>query len=337
MTKPFSRPNLTSRPKRFWLQLAVAAGAAAFGGEAQAQIGWCADAPGPEVCNTETTVSGVVTEKRTCVRWKPVTETCMRRQDCLTYRDECRTAYRQEQYVQCVPKTCYEQVTVDEGCYQMVWVPKPVTKTVPKTVMEKQLACRNVPYTYVQKVPQMVSRWVPEQRTRYVAETYQQFVRKPFCQAMPTQQTVTAAAPPCVEPAPTCTAPAAPSCSTPVWGGGTFAPATTAPPQTYAPQTTYDPAATFAPAASPYGGAAPTLAPEIQHGAGPGGVPTPTPDPMSFYPSQPTGSAQNATPTWTTVKPRADAVTPAGQPTGALPNGSQNLASALTPMRAGRR
>ncbi len=332
MTKPFSRSNLTSppahttcqkaasRPNRLWLQLAVVAGATALGAEAQAQIGWCAT-PGPEVCNTETTVSGVVTEKRTCVRWKPVTETCMRRQDCLTYHDVCRTAYRQEQYETCVPKTCYNQVTVDEGCYQMVWVPKPVTKTVAKTVMEKQLACRNVPYTYTEKVPQMTSRWVPEQRTRYVAETYQQYVRKPFCQAMPTQRTVTAAAPPCVEAAPSCTPPAAPSCSSPVWSP--VAPQPTFSPQpTFAPQPAYDPSS-----GSPYGNAAPTLAPEIQFGpGGGGGVPTPTPDPMSFYPTHPHGAAQTGSPTWTTVRPHHGA--PGGHPTGALPGGSQNLAAA---------
>ncbi|HEX6987577.1 MAG TPA: hypothetical protein VF170_19515, partial [Planctomycetaceae bacterium] len=139
-----------SRTKRFWLRVVLAAfGASAVAGEASAQIGW---APAGEVCTAETTVSGVVTEKKTCVRWKPVTQVCMRRQDCVTYRDECRVGYRPEQYVECVPKTCYDQVTVDEGCWKMVWCPKPVTKLVPRQTVEKRIATRNVPYTYTEKV-----------------------------------------------------------------------------------------------------------------------------------------------------------------------------------------
>lgn len=292
--------NVVSRTKRFWLRaLAVAFGAAVSAGEASAQIGWTPDG---EVCTTETSVSGFVTEKKTCVRYRPVTQVCMRRQDCVTYRDECKVGYRQEQYVQCVPKTCYDQVTVDEGCWKMVWCPKPVTKMVPRQTVEKQIACRTVPYTYTQKVPHVVSRMVPEYKTAYVPEQYQTVQRRPFCQQMPTQ--TTAMMPSCAAPAPSCGAPMMePSCGTP-----TMAPAD----------------ATFTPTFAPE--AAPTAAPAATSN---GVVPDPTPDPLSYYPTQqqtstaPAGSGSAGSATWTTVKPRQAP----GNGSGSLAGGSSSLAS----------
>lgn len=287
--------NVVSRTKRFWLQaLAVAVGAATYAGEASAQIGW---SPDGEVCTTETSVSGVVTERKTCVRYRPVTQVCMRRQDCVTYRDECRVGYRQEQYVQCVPKTCYDQVTVDEGCWKMVWCPKPVTKVVPRQTVEKQLACRSVPYTYTQKVPQLVSRWVPEYKTAYVPEKYQTVQQRPFCQQMPSQ--TTAMMPSCGSPAPSCASPMEASCGTP-----TLAPAA----PTYAPEVpAADPSAQYTPATPA------------------GVVPEPTPDPLSFYPTQQRTSSASASgsATWTTVKPRQ---TP-GDANGSLTGAMRSLAS----------
>ena len=283
-----------SRTKRFWLRaLAAAFGAAAFAGEASAQIGW---SPDGEVCTTETSVSGVVTEKKTCVRYRPVTQVCMRRQDCVTYRDECKVGYRQEQYVQCVPKTCYDTVTVDEGCWKMVWCPKPVQKLVPRQTVEKQLACRTVPYTYTQKVPQLVSKWVPEYKTSYVPEQYQTVQRRPFCQQMPSQTTaMMPAAPSCGAPAPSCASPMLePTCATP-----SLAPAS----PTFAPEAAVDPSAMYSPATPS------------------GAVPDPTPDPMSYYPTQEqtsNGSSSNGSATWSTVKPRR---TP-GDGSGSLDGGS---------------
>jgi hypothetical protein len=286
--------NAVSRTKRFWLQaLAAAFGTAALAGEADAQIGW---APDGEVCTTETSVSGVVTEKKTCVRYRPVTQVCMRRQDCVTYRDECRVGYRQEQYVQCVPKTCYDQVTVDEGCWKMVWCPKPVTKVVPRQTVEKQIACRSVPYTYTQKVPQLVSKWVPEYKTSYVPEAYTSYQQRPFCQKMPSQ--TTAMMPSCSSPAPSCGAPMIEaSCGMPSGGAPHLAPAM----PTYAP----------------------TVAPATPAGV----VPDPTPDPLSYYPTQQhtsTGATPSGSATWNTVKPRRQGP---GAGNGASAEGGSSLAS----------
>lgn len=290
--------NAVSRTKRFWLRAVAAAfGTAVLAGEASAQIGW---APDGEVCTTETSISGTVTEKKTCVRYRPVTQVCMRRQDCMTYRDECRVGYRQEQYVQCVPKTCFDQVTVDEGCWKMVWCPKPVTKMVPRQTVEKQIACRSVPYTYTEKVPQLVSRWVPEYKTSYVPEAYTSFQQRPFCQKMPSQ--TTAMMPSCSSPAPSCSAPM-PSCGAPMIGAPTLAPAT----PTYAPA---DPSAQYNSPATPAGV-----------------VPDPTPDPLSYYPTQQhtsTGTTPSGSAKWSTVKPRHAGP---GAGSGALAESGSNLAS----------
>lgn len=302
--------NAVLRTKRFWVRVAlVAFGTSAIAAEASAQIGWTQ--AGPDVCTSETTVSGVVTEKKTCVRWKPITQVCMKRQDCVTYRDECRVAYRPEQYVECVPKTCYEPVTVDEGCWKMVWCPKPVTKMVPKQTVEKRLATRNVPYTYTEKVPQVVSRMVPEYVTKYVPETYQTCERRPFCQKMPAQTTaMMPVAPSCASPAPSCAAPvptttymapAEPSCATP-------SVPTLAPNPTFSPELPPgDPNASYSPATPS------------------GIVPEPTPDPTSFYPTQPAATA--AAPrseTWTTIKPRN---TGTKDGSSSISGGATNLAS----------
>lgn len=303
--------NAVSRTKRFWLQVVLTAfGASALAGEACAQIGW---APAGEVCTAERTVSGVVTERKTCVRWKPVTQVCMKRQDCVTYRDECRVGYRPEQYVQCVPKTVYDTVTVDEGCWKMVWVPKPVQKVVARQTVEKQIACRNVPYTYTQKVPQVVSRMVPEYKTAYVPEQYQTVERRPFCQELPSQ--TTAMMPPsCASPtttfmpaAPTCAMPAEPGCAAPMMGavGGMPTMAPVAPTPTYAPE-----------AGAANGAYEPTPS------TGP--VPNPTPDPLSYYPTQPqkTTKAASGSATWTSAKPQL-----ASGNGGSLTAGSSSLAS----------
>ena len=297
--------NVVSGTRRFWLRVAIVSlGAAFFAGEASAQIGW---APAGEVCTSERTVSGFVTEKKTCVRWKPVTQVCMKREDCVTYRDECRVGYRPEQYVECVPKTCYDQVTVDEGCWKMVWCPKPVTKVVPRQTIEKRIACRNVPYTYTEKVPQVVSRWVPEYKTAYVPEKYTTCERRPFCQTLPSQ--TTAMMPPAVTPG--CAAPIQPGCAVPMQ------------PDCAVPG--------YSPSLAP---GVPTYAPNGANSDSPavpsGVVPEPTADPMSYYPTQQPQNAAAANPgdsaTWSTVKPRQAP----GQGSGSLSAGSRSLASTWT-------
>lgn len=108
---------------------------------------------------------------KTCTTVHPVVETRYRQENYMTCRTECRTALRQEAYCQTVPTTCVENVTRDEGCYQMVWVPKPVTRQVAKTVYQQRMAYRNVPYQYTVQVPEVKTRVVPEQTVRYVQKT----------------------------------------------------------------------------------------------------------------------------------------------------------------------
>ena len=156
---------------------------------------------------------------KTCTTVHPVVETRYRQENYMTCRTECRTAVRQEAYCQTVPVTHVENVTRDEGCYQMVWVPKPVTRQVCKTTYQQRLAYRNVPYQYQVQVPEMKCRVVPEQSVRYVQQTHT--FREPMqaicpptpsCAApvfAPTAET-SAYPPPIAAPAY-----AAPSCATP--------------------------------------------------------------------------------------------------------------------------
>jgi hypothetical protein len=63
-----------------------------------------------------------------------------------------------------VPVQTCRQVTVDEGCFQQVWVPKLVSKNIPQTVYQQQVSYRSVPYQVMQRVPVMETRMVPQQR-----------------------------------------------------------------------------------------------------------------------------------------------------------------------------
>ena len=81
------------------------------------------------------------------------------------------TAYRQEAYVESVPVTTYKQVTVDEGGYQTVWVPKMVTKNIPQTQVQQRVGYRTVPYQYTRQVAERSVQYVPQQSVSYVPET----------------------------------------------------------------------------------------------------------------------------------------------------------------------
>ncbi len=80
------------------------------------------------------------------------------------------THVRKEAYTETVPVTKLETVTVDEGGYQMVWVPKPVTKQIAKTTYTQQLKTREIPYQVTRAVPQTVTRMVPYQTVQHVTE-----------------------------------------------------------------------------------------------------------------------------------------------------------------------
>lgn len=90
-------------------------------------------------------------------------------QQIITYRDVPKTIMRQEAVQVQVPTTTYQQVTMDEGGYQQVWVPRMVTKTVPQTVMQTQIQYRQVPQTVMERVPQVTTQWVPQQTVQQVA------------------------------------------------------------------------------------------------------------------------------------------------------------------------
>jgi hypothetical protein len=143
----------------------------------------CAPCPPPDIC--------------TCTTFKPVCDTCYRTQQCVGYHNVCKTCYRQEPYCVTVPVTKVDCVTVDEGCYKMVWCPRPVVK-IPRTEYHQQMCSRCVPYTVSQCVPHVTTQVIPETRVRYVPCTHTYL--KPACPTC-------APCPCCPAPAPGCGAP----------------------------------------------------------------------------------------------------------------------------------
>lgn len=103
--------------------------------------------------------------------YQPVIQTQYVQQPAVTYRDVVETQYRSEPVTQTVPVTTYDNVAVDEGSYQSVWVPKMVTKQVPRTSYQTQTTYRNVPYQISRRVPEYTTQTVPTQTTRYVPTT----------------------------------------------------------------------------------------------------------------------------------------------------------------------
>ncbi len=111
--------------------------------------------------------SATVLPPLTTTQVQPVISTQYRQQQQITYRDVAQTEYRQEAYYKSVPVTTYENVTVDEGSYQRVWVPKLVNKTVAKQGYQSQLSYRSVPYQVTRRIPEVTTQLVPEQRISY--------------------------------------------------------------------------------------------------------------------------------------------------------------------------
>ena len=107
----------------------------------------------------------------TITRPRPVVSTQMRAQQVTTYRDVVETQVCHKQVVENIPVTSYKNVTVDEGGYQMVWVPKPVTKQVAQTTMQQQVKTVAVPSQTTRRIPQVTTQMVPYQTVQYVNET----------------------------------------------------------------------------------------------------------------------------------------------------------------------
>lgn len=106
-----------------------------------------------------------------CSQSRPVVQTQLRAQQVTTYRDVTETHLHNETVVENVPSTTYRNVTVDEGNFQMVWVPKQVTKQVAQTVVQQQVKTRIVPYQVTRRVPQVSTQLVPVQIVQHITET----------------------------------------------------------------------------------------------------------------------------------------------------------------------
>lgn len=105
-----------------------------------------------------------------CAQTRPVVTTKYRQEQVTTYRDVAETQYRRESYVERVPVTTYRNETVDAGGYQMVWVPKPVTRQVAQTTVTEHVRTREVPVTVMRRVPEVSTRVVPYQSVEHVTE-----------------------------------------------------------------------------------------------------------------------------------------------------------------------
>ena len=101
---------------------------------------------------------------------RPVYETQYRPQQVVTNRTVVETQYRTEAYAETVPVQTYQNVTVDEGQWQQVWVSKPVVKQVAQTTYQQRMNCRTVPQQVTRVIPQVSTTMVPYQTVRYVAE-----------------------------------------------------------------------------------------------------------------------------------------------------------------------
>jgi hypothetical protein len=103
--------------------------------------------------------------------YQPIIETQYAQQPVLQQRDVLATEYRTEPVIETVPATVVENVTVDEGSYQTVWVPRLTTKAVARTTYQSRTAYRTVPYQVTRRVSEYATQTVPYQTMRYVPTT----------------------------------------------------------------------------------------------------------------------------------------------------------------------
>jgi hypothetical protein len=103
--------------------------------------------------------------------YQPVIETQYAQQPVLQQRDVIATEYRTEPVLETVPATVVENVVVDEGSYQTVWVPRLTTKTVARTTYQSRTAYRTVPYQVSRRISEYATQTVPYQTVRYVPTT----------------------------------------------------------------------------------------------------------------------------------------------------------------------
>jgi len=70
----------------------------------------------------------------------------------ICYQDIICTEYRMVPQTRAVPVTTYQNVTVDEGCWQRVWVPRMVNKQIPRTEYRQQTSYVRTPYQVKRRV-----------------------------------------------------------------------------------------------------------------------------------------------------------------------------------------
>jgi len=86
-------------------------------------------------------------------------------------RDVVSTEYRSEPVTETVPMTVTENVTVDEGSYQTVWVPRLTSRPVARTVYQTRTAYRSVPYQVTRRVREYGYEGEATQTVRTYPET----------------------------------------------------------------------------------------------------------------------------------------------------------------------
>lgn len=104
---------------------------------------------------------------------QPMVQTMLQPQQVISYQTVPQIQYQRQTYVENVPVVSYQNVTVDEGGYQMVWVPRPVQKQVAQTVLQPQVRYRDVAVQVNQQVAQVHTQLVPQQTLSYVPQTVQ--------------------------------------------------------------------------------------------------------------------------------------------------------------------
>lgn len=85
----------------------------------------------------------------------------------LTYEMVPQTIMRRQAIACQVPVTTYRNVTVDEGCWKRVWVPRYVTKSIPQTVMTQSIRYQAVPQTVMTRVPRVTTDYAVTSDCQY--------------------------------------------------------------------------------------------------------------------------------------------------------------------------
>ena len=103
--------------------------------------------------------------------YQPIIETQYAQQPVIQQRDVVATEYRTEPVLETVPATVVENVTVDEGSYQTVWVPRLTTRAVARTTYQTRTAYHTAPYQVTRRISEYATQTIPYQTVRYVPAT----------------------------------------------------------------------------------------------------------------------------------------------------------------------